>query len=907
MDDKELYDAITNVDEGLLDRSLEPHGKRRPGKWVIPVVAVLVLIAVSAAVVFALWRRPETPAPALPESSTGPARTDDPGQTVVVDRVYTASPVEAPVQWESEKGLTLLSAVNGSGEIQTDLAVRYPEYMLLSADGVSAVSRSVTVSVLSGVKISRTLSGRFSELTFKPDSQTGFDTSEFGDFEGTFYDLANGELICIGYEVAKLVNADREDEIEEIFLMLSSQHIVNQQRTVSDEAIEQMYRLYADNVNQYEGNYPGWRGLCSDFPEITAAHFGWTEEQYGLLYTYFQTGHTDLDALCATLGVDYTAQMLQSRLDQSRNAALHDGVGQVHVLHFQGDGRYAFVTRIEKKTVSTNVSVQMGYALLYDREQKTMTLLCGPNDKFSAFNFQRGDCVLDPDAKVAGFLAADTFDRNRGLVHLYDSEGNHRIIGEGVDYLDGYARKNYNLSLSGSILLSPSGRYACCRIKSDDEHPTERWILFAFSASDKELPVVIEGTFVRFGRDDSVAICRVDGGYAFYSTQTGRDVTELFAGEEGLPLAAHEYYDLTETQEGLFRVHILTGEAELLAQSGTYEAYETDPSFSCVYLVSIARETVDCILLADGLSEYTISIDAAFLNEVGPRDIVSLDGADGGATLILSYFRPASVELDEEKLLERMSKIHKEIGLVSYLSGGFFSGSVLRSIRCGDVYLNFLRGEDPNITSYPLDTMGQCLTLPLIRELVADDMLITEEDILEIAREFAEKVVGYIDIDKDGTVRLAAGAVEELFGIELNIGEAFTWGVWIPFQQSYWNDSEMLDRLADINVRDVLKNDPGLAPGLTEETLASFISLVADRLKQAYASHYLAQEKGYNGVLYADLLLMKDKIRTWTEDWLAEYDVDPETVAERIRTASLTGLSGYVPMTDEEKQAAGIG
>ena len=209
--------------------------------------------------------------------------------------------------------------------------------------------------------------------------------------------------------------------------------------------------------------------------------------------------------------------------------------------------------------------------------------------------------------------------------------------------------------------------------------------------------------------------------------------------------------------------------------------------------------------------------------------------------------------------------------------------------------------------TYPLDTMGQCLTLPLIRELVADDMLITEEDILEIAREFAEKVVGYIDIDKDGTVRLAAGAVEELFGIELNIGEAFTWGVWIPFQQSYWNDSEMLDRLADINVRDVLKNDPGLAPGLTEETLASFISLVADRLRQAYASHYLAQEKGYDGVLYADLLLMKDKIRTWTEDWLAEYDADPETVAERIRTAPLTGLSGYVPMTDEEKQAAGIG
>lgn len=55
------------------------------------------------------------------------------------------------------------------------------------------------------------------------------------------------------------------------------------------------------------------------------------------------------------------------------------------------------------------------------------------------------------------------------------------------------------------------------------------------------------------------------------------------------------------------------------------------------------------------------------------------------------------------------------------------------------------------------------------------------------------------------------------------------------------------------------------------------------------------------------IILDRDKIRTWTEDWLAEYDTDPETVAERIRTASLTGLSGYVPMTDEEMQAAGIG
>ena len=910
MDNKDIYDTITNVDDELLDRSLNQNTKSALWKWVIPVAAALVLIAVSVTVFFALWERPGTDVPVVPESST-----EDPGRTENdrTDRLFSAVPVEAPIQWESDRGLTLLSAINGpaensSGEPQTEMSARYPEYMLLSGDGVSAVSRTVSVSVLSGVKVSRMLSGRFFEMTYKPDAMTGLDTSEFGDFEGTYYDLTSGDLICVGYEIAKLINTDREDEIEEIFLMIASMQVSNANRTISGESIEPMYSLYVHNVDQYNGNYPGWQSLRSDFPVPVAGRFGWTDEQYELLHTLFLTGKTDLNALKESLGYDYKESTLQLTLDKCRNRALHDGVGEVKVLYLEGEGNYAFVTRTETKTVSSNCHVLLTYAILYDREQKTLTTFCGPEDEIVGFSLQRGCCVLNPETTVAGVLSVAVTDRNRGVVHLYDAQGNHRLIERGIQKENGAMQTVTDVSLCGAIVVSPSGRYACSRIQTDDDHPSERCLLYTFSATDNLIPRILEGTFVRFARDDSVVVCRTDEGYRLYSTQSGLDVTEQFHGEEALSLASHEYYDLVETNGGLFRVHILTGETDLLAQTDSYDAYVTDPYYSCVYLASASRKSVDCILLSEGSSAYSIAIDTAFLNEVGPRDIVSLNCAESGAMLILSHFRPANVMLDEEKLIEKARKISSRIGFLEKLEGGFFGGVALPAIQYGDVYLNTLRNEDPNVTKYPLDRIGLYLTLPLVRKLIADDMLLTEEDLIEVAWEFAEKVVAYIDIDADGTVRLAAGALEELFGIEMNIGQAFYKGEWLPFLQTYGRDSpDYLNWLADANVRNVLEEDPALTPGIPEETVTSFISLVAKKLSQACASHYSSQYNLYEGFTYSDLLLLKEKVRTWTTDWLAEYDVDPETVSEYMRTASLDGLSKYVPMTEEEKQAAGIG
>ena len=895
MNEKKSYDAITGIDEDLLDRSLQ-SGSGHPvsGRKKLIILAAVMLTFAAAIALFltAVFRMPKPQTP-LPEWVTA----QFPETTIPVsnDRYQTANPVDVVPQWERPEGLKVLTAIQGETEVPSELSLD-PAFRLLDAEDTSGVSRSVSVSILGGAKISRSLSGRFVELTFKPDEASGVDTAVFGDYTGIYYDLEKEDVICVGYEVAEILNADREDEIEQIFLMLSG----------ADMHINSA-ELYDLSIRYNSFEYEGWQSLIADRPGIVERHFGWTESQYELLHEFFRTGRTDYQALAESLESDCSVVLVEYKLTKARNLAIHDGVGELQIFGLVDNGRYALVGRNVEHRQNYNLAYVDVYGILYDREMKTLTEL-DLGDRVLPFFISQDQtrCVLSSDATR---LLATT----GGRVYIYDVSGHNYEVIAAYDLESGVYFPQ-NLRVCGDARISPSERYLCLKMSPEDGQPSDRWLLTRFSAdpAPRERAFVIGGTFVRFARDDSVVIFRSDKGYRFYSTETGRDVTGSFTGEDALELAAHEYYDLAETAEGLFSVHVLTGDRVLLASAGQYDAYTADPEFSCLYLASLRERTVACIPLTGETETHSIRIQTAFLDEMDDKDIVSLDCVERGTTLILSYFRPKQVRLDTQALTESLEAWwakfpNSKIGLVDKLREGFFYHDVLTSIQYNGAYLHYVPGEDPNLTANWLGWAGWKLTLPWISELISDDLLLDEEDMLDLAWMFSKKIVEYIDIDPDGTVHLSQAAREELFGVgDLNSPHSFIRNTYYPFVEANGSGPDLFKRFAEVNIRSVMDESPERYADLTDEVLSSFVLVAAERLETVYAPHFSKQYNMYEDVNYPDLLIFKEAVRKWADEWLTDYAEDPDTVAGLIASYPLTGVKPYFGMSEWEKAAAGI-
>ncbi len=204
-----------------------------------------------------------------------------------------------------------------------------------------------------------------------------------------------------------------------------------------------------------------------------------------------------------------------------------------------------------------------------------------------------------------------------------------------------------------------------------------------------------------------------------------------------------------------------------------------------------------------------------------------------------------------------------------------------------------------------LETIGLQIALPKLREAVDDDLLISDEEMISIAQYVAENIIDYIDIESDGTVRIASGAVEELFGYEMNIGQSFYWGEYAAFLREWGANAnpDLLKKLTEVNVRNNLPENSALSG----EKLGAFIAAVAARLEKAYEKHFSEGFDMYVQIYTEEMLIMKNAVIDITEKYADAFVGNAEETAKLIAAYELPDFSkSFREWTDEQKQSAGL-
>jgi len=915
-------------------KTADASGKtKRPARfgWIYAAAAVL-FAAVALVFVIRAAGRTLLPSPVTSTVGTG----DAPVTATVYDRVYSASPVEAEKAWESAGGLTVLSLVSEKPNNGIS-GVSFP-FLRSLGNGPDASSTSVNVSFLAGAKVSRSLSGRFINLTHKSDAQTGFDTKKFGSFDGVYFDLATGKLFCIGYEAAKVINAEREDETERIFMMLASSLFFADDKASPEvfEKINAMREEYTEKREIYYDGYEGWQALCEKYEDVSKRDFLLTPDEKSLLHAFFLDGDADLSVFDGEklVGTDQARHDLGvfRMVALTDGFSFTDGFSDIEVVEFGACEDKALV-KIAVRGVQKDNPWQPRVSLaVFDMKNGTLNTINDP-ENFGDIVTRRGDVLTDSAYTRFAFLY---YGADGKTAAVYDVNGSEDRVS--------FAKKPQGdpepCGAEGELFVSPGERYGYF-LKARYGEEGEKWVVFPFSAggypnadgTDASVggqtasggAYVFEGEFVRFARDDSAVIMKTESGYRAYSAQTGEDVTDFIfeglgenGGEEGneedipeLKLAAHEYYRVTEDESGLYRTDIVTGERTLIAPVGSYDAYTQDAEKSCVYILSLKEECVKAVPVVSCMAEYVIRIDGSFVAEAKNGTEISIRLADRGATLIVSSYNRGDIKFDEAVFIEKLNEERKfgdaGTGLADNYNSTFVPSFVLGSIKYGDVYLH-IEEEDINITYVPLEYIGRYIVLDKIKEAVADDMLISWDEMLDISRYAAERIIDYIDIDTDGAVRLAGGVMEKLFGAELNPGDGFIRNEYVPFIREWGADAnpDLFKKFAEVNVKNELallgKNAP-----LSGEKLGAFIAAVAARLEEAYEKHYSSEYQMYVQISEGDLLAMKNAVRNMTRGYAAAFAADSRKGAELINGYSLPDFSkSFREWTDEEKRAAGL-
>lgn len=173
------------------------------------------------------------------------------------------------------------------------------------------------------------------------------------------------------------------------------------------------------------------------------------------------------------------------------------------------------------------------------------------------------------------------------------------------------------------------------RLKRYDQD-TDYWVFHTVSR-DKQIgqPIVLQGNFLRFAADETIAIMEHSGEYYAYSLADGREVTgDIQAGT--VSMYAHEQL-LTDCRDGQLCVtNLFTGRQQILGRADTYICSE-DEAFVFGYCYGDSHVT--CYNVASG--EYCrISIHSELREQLfaKPDAVLQMSYNAPENTLLLSYY-----------------------------------------------------------------------------------------------------------------------------------------------------------------------------------------------------------------------------------------------------------------------------
>lgn len=332
-------------------------------------------------------------------------------------------------------------------------------------------------------------------------------------------------------------------------------------------------------------------------------------------------------------------------------ALSHDG----YMLRFSNDGNIA--------TIAYPAAGVSGADMIQDITQRQVTRVS--NRKVANYQGERiGVCFLNEDKVYVlnGINAAS---------EAYISEENSFIYFKLMEY--GCAGKSF---LASDVVWYNRLR----RIDRD----TDRW---AFHSTDTggniHKRIILQGNFVRFAADETVAIMEREGKYYAYSLEDGSDITEAVVSGKA-DMYAHEVLSVSFEDGMLYKQNLFTGEDRLLVTHADQFILSSDGAF--VFTYCEGESHVTCWNIAT-LENCSIEIAPQMCSQLFAADgaVLRMNYNDDENTLMISFYLESDItdntdqDVDFYALLKKIKEADRENG------ENFFEGTNLSAIYSEDM------------------------------------------------------------------------------------------------------------------------------------------------------------------------------------------------------------------------------
>lgn len=211
------------------------------------------------------------------------------------------------------------------------------------------------------------------------------------------------------------------------------------------------------------------------------------------------------------------------------------------------------------------------------------------------------------------------------------------------------------------------------------DRDTDRWAFYRTDATESNYKnIVLQGNFVRFAANETVAIMERGGKYYAYSLEDGSDITDAVMSGE-VAMYAHEVLSVSFEDGMLYKQNLFTGEDRLPITQADQYILSSDGAF--VFTYCAGENYVTCWNIAT-LENCRIEIDPQMCSQLFAADgaVLRMNYNDDENTLLISFYLESDIanntdaDVDFYSLLEKIKEADRENG------ENFFEGTNLLAI-----------------------------------------------------------------------------------------------------------------------------------------------------------------------------------------------------------------------------------
>lgn len=776
--------------------------------------------------------------------------------------------------WDNGEGLTVLTL---SGEKTTAGSGAGNSGAAESAENESI---DITLSTMPNVKLESYTAGRYIDMTGNGEGRY----DEYQEARGIYLDIITGEFFCLEDEIKIAAIGDRYEDVYGEFLLVCAMTFglceFSGNPTENDMIFEKLMdgeitykealarfdgvpknfgftdKQESDMRRYFEGEeinvgryvFPDDIEMQRDFCHYAKGFYHWILKKHGGEVTILEFGSDESKCLYIR-EYDYDGHMFSAAsqelgiFDRAAKELRIVPIQNVYEILWFGTqyttnsdyGMFSYISTRDGGLCLVDTYSGISFSGYYNREDDIIPAVPDKDtpDSEESITEESADGESSADESAADESAAVAYDLRHDIT---DDEASGEATSPGTA-----------VGAVGKPYFSTDGGYVYCKLTGS----IERWL---FLSTQDGSDTVIEGRFIKFVAGGSAVIMQTEDGARIYDVATKVDITDML-GEE-LNLVDHEMHTFFENGEGgIVWKNLINGDETVIADE--YDAYIIDKNAGCIYIFTKSDRTLRGYGAADGLCGYEARIGRSFVDGAPADAIFDLLLDSDEKTLLVSYYTPLSLEFDESKFWEMHGNNWNISGDIGSIPSWAYI--YLRCVKYNGKYLNCYDSDDVNGEVDNIEHLGKYLLFEDMLEMASDDMIIDRDELAELGHLFAEKTEHCIEIDSMGRVKAIPEYITEYFGYELNIGETFTWDIYLPAIRPLSSESgkEYIANFVGVNV-------DTLSGGIESDETKAFKADITEMLETRYKHMLEHYPDGYSAyrMSYETKIQMRDTIRT---------------------------------------------